>query len=192
MHASKAYSSHMIPLLEREHMFSLDEKIVYPGHGVARISKIVEKKLGDRVEKFFELKFINKDMTVLVPVSNLTAAGIRKLCSRQNIDGIFALLAEPTRAHTDASLTNWNKRSKDYQRRLRSGDLGEIGVIYRNLHWIATQKELSFGEKNLLNQTEFLLAEEISEVKSLAFDEAMQELRASFSKKSMFGAAKAL
>lgn len=172
--------------------FSLDEKIVYPGHGVAKITKIVEKRVCERIEKFFELKFINKDMTILVPVSNLAAAGIRKLCSSQNIDGIFSILSEPARVCPDTSLINWNKRSKDYQRRLRSGDLGEISKIYRDLNLIALQKELSFGEKSLLSQTELLLAEEISEVKSLRQDEAMQELRASFSKFGLFGAAKSL
>lgn len=182
----------MVPFEEREYMFSLDEKVVYPGHGVAKINSIVEKSLGGRIEKFFELKFLNKDMTILVPMSNVTAAGIRKLSTSQSIDFIFAMLAEPNRVSSDTAMSNWNKRNKEYQCKLRSGDLREICKIYRDLNLIAKQKELSFGEKNLLNQTEALLVEEISIVKSLGQEQAVQELRAIFARPSMFGLSKTL
>lgn len=192
MIANKLVIDCMVPLDEREYMFSLDEKVVYPGHGVAKIHSIVEKSLGGRIEKFFELKFLNKDMTILVPMSNVTAAGIRKLSTRQSIDFIFAILAEPNQTSSDASMNNWNKRNKEYQCKLRSGDLREICKIYRDLNLIAKQKELSFGEKNLLNQTEALLIEEISIVKSLGQDQAAQELRSVFSHSSIFGFSKAI
>ncbi len=161
-------------------MFSLDEKVVYPGHGVAKINRIVEKSLAGRVEKFFELTFLNQDMTILVPMSNVASTGIRKLSSTQNIDSIFALLTEPARVCHDTVMANWNKRNKEYQCKLRTGDLREICKIYRDLNLIAKHKELSFGEKNLLNQTETLLVEEISIVKRLAEDQTIKELRACF------------
>ena len=46
-------------------MFSIGDKVVYPGHGVAQISRIVEKIVAGNVSHFFELTFINKDMTIL-------------------------------------------------------------------------------------------------------------------------------
>ena len=161
-------------------MFSLDEKIVYPGHGVAKINRIVEKRINAQIEKFFELTFLNKDMTILVPMSNVASTGIRKLSSTQNIESIFALLAEPARTCQDSAMSNWNKRNKEYQCKLRTGDLREICKIYRDLNLIAKHKELSFGEKNLLNQTESLLVEEISIVKSLAEEQTIKELRSFF------------
>ena len=66
---------------------------------------------------------------------------------------------------------------KEYQGKLRTGNLRKICEIYKDLKHIEMQKELSFGEKNLLSQTEALLVEEISLVNNMETDKAMQQLR---------------
>ena len=162
-------------------MFSLGDKVVYPGHGVAKISCIVEKIVAGSVARFFELEFLNKDMTILVPTSNLSTIGLRRLSSNESIDSAFEILARPAKLCKDSMLSNWNKRSKDYQCKLRTGDLYEICRIYRDLNHLASRKELSFGEKNLLHQTESLLVEEISVVKDLGDEKAMARRRSLFS-----------
>lgn len=160
-------------------MFVLDEKVVYPGHGVAKISRILEKSFAGNSTTFFELKFLNKDMTILVPIDNFELVGIRSLSSPENINDILRMLAEPVDTiSTESSPTNWNKRNKEYQCKLRTGNLKDICKIYRDLKHISCFKELSFGEKNLLQQTEMLLAQEISLVKKIAEDNAIAELRA--------------
>ncbi len=159
-------------------MFTLNEKVVYPGHGVARVVRIIEKKVAGKSVEFFELKFINKDMTILVPVANVLSVGIRPLSSSKHINDIFKILSTPAVpiCH-DTVITNWNKRNKEYQGKLRTGDLREICSIYKDLKYIETQKELSFGEKNLLSQTEALLVEEISLVNNMETEKAMRQLR---------------
>jgi CarD family transcriptional regulator len=159
-------------------MFTRNEKVVYPGHGVAVISSIIEKRIAGNISQFFELRFLNKDMTILVPTDNAIEVGIRPLSSTDHINDIFKKLAQPAviKNH-DAVVSNWNKRNKEYQGKLRSGDLLEIGAIYRDLRHIEHHKELSFGEKNLLQQTESLLVEEISIVNNIAADCAAECLR---------------
>lgn len=159
-------------------MFSLNEEVVYPGHGVAKISRIVEKKVAGSKVIFFELRFLSKDMTILIPVSNSIAAGIRRLSSNENISDIFKLLAQP--AKKIEREFNWNRRQKEYQCKLRSGNIKDIGEIYRDLKYMAAKKELSFGEKNLLQQTEVLLVEEISLVTKVDEEKAIENLRSLF------------
>ena len=161
-------------------MFSLEDKVVYPGHGVAQISRIVEKQIAGSIIKLFELKFLNKDMTILVPMTNLESIGLRKLSSNDRVDGAFEILSRPAKLCRESMLSNWNKRSKDYQSKLRTGDLYEICRIYRDLNHLASRKELSFGEKNLLRETELLLVQEISIVKAVAQEKAMAQLRSFF------------
>jgi CarD family transcriptional regulator len=159
-------------------MFSLNEKVVYPGHGVAKINRIICKNIAGKKLQFFELTFLNKDMTILVPTKNLDSVGIRALSSDTNIETIFKILTEPAAdSCSDNTKNSWNKRHKDYQCKLRSGDLQEICKIYRDLKYIANQKELSFGEKHLLNETETLLAQEISVVRQVGHEMAVQQLR---------------
>jgi CarD family transcriptional regulator len=162
--------------------FCLNEKVVYPGHGVAQINRIVEKSVAGNSACFFELKFLNKDMTILVPTNNLSSVGIRRLSSTQNISDIFKTLAQPSARLPYDIATNWNKRNKDYQCKLRSGDLQEICKIYRDLKNMSAYKELSFGEKMLLSQTESLLAQEISLVQNMNEDKAIEHLRSLFDK----------
>jgi len=159
-------------------MFSQEEKVVYPGHGVARICRVIEKNVGGQVSRFFELRFLNKDMVILVPVDNAESLGIRRLASRKNVNDVLSHLGRPFEpACVDPAASNWNKRNKEYQGRIRSGDLRQIGEIYRSLKFISQRKELSFGEKKLLSQTETLLAEEIALVKNVVRERATQELR---------------
>jgi CarD family transcriptional regulator len=159
-------------------MFARNEKVVYPGHGVAVISCVIEKKIAGKSLQFFELRFLNKDMTILVPTENATAVGIRHLSSAEYINDIFKLLAQPVMAkQLDAAATNWNKRNKEYQGKLRSGNLLELCAIYRDLRHIEGNKELSFGEKSLLQQTENLLIEEIALVTKITSSDAARQLK---------------
>lgn len=117
-------------------------------------------------------------MTILVPTDNASAVGIRPLSSAEYINDIFKILAQPViTKQLDAAVSNWNKRNKEYQGKLRSGNLLELCAIYRDLKHIEINKELSFGEKSLLQQTESLLIEEISIVTKIAVSDAAKQLK---------------
>jgi RNA polymerase-interacting CarD/CdnL/TRCF family regulator len=94
---------------------------------------------------------------------------------------MFKLLEEPAQKASDRSVdmavANWSKKNKAYQCAIRTGDLEEVCRIYRELAHIAVQKELSFGEKNLLHRTENLLVEEIAIATDTPADEARDRLR---------------
>lgn len=162
-------------------MLSIKDKVVYPGYGVAQIIRVLERIVGGQPTCFFELHFLNRDMTILVPTDKVFSVGIRPLSSKSNINDMFQMLAESkSEGVGDVRAGNWNKRSKNYQSKLRSGNLFEISKIYRELKYISRRKELSFGEKNLLQQTEGLLVEEISIVEELCEDKAIEQLRSLF------------
>lgn len=160
-------------------MYTLDEKVVYPGHGVAKVRQVIEKSVGATTVKFYELKFLNKDMTILIPVKTQDTCGIRPLSTKESIERMFEVLNEPN-TKRGCVLSSWNKRNKQYQFKIKTGDILEISRIYRDLQCMSKEKDLSFGERNLLNQTEALLVEEISVVKNLVEEQAVQTLRAVF------------
>ncbi len=150
------------PLKKGSAMFSNNEKVVYPGHGVAVVERIVERKVAGNNAKFFQLRFINKDMMILVPVNSTNKIGIRPLSTNDSIEHVFKFLSSPLDIKIkDPNGSNWNKRNKEYQLRLMSGNLDGICEIYRELKSIEMLKDLSFGEKGLLAKTESLLVEEI-------------------------------
>lgn len=148
--------------------FRLYEKVVYPGHGVATISSIIEKEIKGDIIAFYELTLVGKGTTILVPVQGAHAIGLRSLTNIEGIHQAFLIMEQPVRTsyHHEFSASSWNKRSKQYQTKLRKGGLIELSEVYRDLKFMQTQKELSFGEKELLQRTEELLAEEISLVQN--------------------------
>ncbi len=160
-------------------MFCLNEKVVYPGHGVAKVNRLIKKCISSEEVTFYELTFLNKDVTVLVPTNNVGSIGLRGLSSLEKIKEAFSLLKTPVKKANqyEFAATNWNKRNKEYQLKLRTGNLQDLLEVYRDLRYISSYKELSFGEKNLLQQTETLLVEEISLVESVAREKTMEQLR---------------
>jgi len=159
--------------------FAVHDHVVYPGQGVAHIQKIVTKEFGGSQVEFYELAFLNKDVTVLVPTHNADEVGLRHLTSNESIHNVFEILAQPAKKlyNYEFTATSWNRRNKDYHTKLQRGTLDDLSEIYRDLHYIGTQKALSFGEKTLLSQTEDLLAEEIAYVTQEDASRARSKLR---------------
>ncbi len=162
-------------------MFSLNDKVVYPGYGVALICKVFSREVAGNSVVFYELKFQNKDMTVMVPKDRIEEVGIRPLSSTCHIDDMLKTITQPAKQiKTEITGSNWNKRNKEYQTKISTGSLKDISEIYRDLKFISRVKELSFGEKTILLKAELLLAEEISAAQQVDEDNAIQKLRSLF------------
>lgn len=158
-------------------MFLLHEKVVYPGYGVAIINRLVARSVLGENKNFFELKFYSKDMTVLIPEDRLESIGVRKLSTLHELKHMFEYIGT-FGVHdiiTEHNASTWNKRNKQYQCKIRSGQLLAISSIYKELQLIGLDKELSFGERNLFNQIESLLLEEIACVQ---YHETSESIRA--------------
>ena len=164
-------------------MFKLKDNVVYPGHGVAVINEIVEKTVGGTVIRFLKLDFLYKDMTVLVPMYNADAIGLRLPSNPQEITNVLQELAKKPEKKVDGvdfTPSGWNRRNKDYQNKIQGGNLLEIARIYRDLMYIAQQKELSFGERTLQQTTEELIAQEMQVVQGYDRSTIVEILRGPF------------
>lgn len=169
-------------------MFRLNDKVIYPGHGVAVIEEIIEKAVAGKKINFFKLNFIFKEMTILIPIDGkCSAAGIRPLCCEEDIKcSLRELGTKPARTldSFDFTPSSWNRRNKEYQLKIQGGDLLAIASIYRDLMYISKQKDLSFGEKNLLHSIEELMVQEIQIVRGSEKEAVIQELRKPFQQHS--------
>jgi len=165
-------------------MFRLNDKVIYPGQGVAAIEEIIQKAVAGKKINFFKLNFIFKEMTILIPIDGeCSAAGIRPLCCEEDIKrSLQELHVKPARMldSFDFTPSSWNRRNKEYQLKIQRGDLFDIASIYRDLMYIAKQKELSFGEKNLLHTIEELMIQEIQVVRNDERESVIKELRKPF------------
>ncbi|RLB72607.1 MAG: CarD family transcriptional regulator, partial [Deltaproteobacteria bacterium] len=72
---------------------------------------------------------------------------------------VFDALAEPS---SGGKVASWSRRQREYNDKLKTGDLLEVAQVLRDLYQIGTGKELSYGEKKVLEQARKLLVTEVA------------------------------
>jgi len=138
-------------------MFAIGEYAVCPGDGVGQVCDIEEKDISGEKMSFYKVRIISNGMTVMVPTSSTN--GIRGLVDNGEINNVYQLLNDHD-VHVDNS--TWNRRNRDYLAKIKTGSIIEIADVLRALFLLKEKKNLSFGEKKLLEQCREMIAEEIS------------------------------
>lgn len=64
--------------------------------------------------------------------------------------------------------TNWAKRYRDNLDRLKTGSIFQLASVMRDLVLMKRSKELSFGEKKMLDNVKSLIVDEISYVQNIS------------------------
>ncbi len=138
-------------------MFKVGDKIVYPMHGAGTIESIEEREILGEKQKYYVMKMPVGDIQVMVPTKNAELIGVRDVVGNEVAKDVFNVLsAEPT----DMS-TNWNKRYRDNQEKMKSGDICEVADVVRNLAFRQKSKGLATGEKKMLSNAKQILISEL-------------------------------
>lgn len=153
-------------------MFSEDQLVVYPAQGVGRVERIETQVIGGASADFFIVRILSNNVTLMVPVKNAANVGLRALCSADEGQAIIESLKDRS-DFTGYTGQNWNRRYREYSEKLKSGDLGDVAYVLKELLLIGQNKELSFGERRLLEQATSLLTLELA----LALDKDQQDVK---------------
>ncbi|MEJ5299569.1 MAG: CarD family transcriptional regulator [Thermodesulforhabdaceae bacterium] len=140
-------------------MFKKGELVVYPAHGIGRIEDVQTKSVDGEERLFLVVRILENDMKILLPVTNSNHVGIRPLVDQGEIPQIFEVLKKREISVVSSS---WNKRYREYREKIKSGSIYELAEVFRNLYLTQTVKNLSFGEKKMLDMAKSLIVKEIS------------------------------
>jgi CarD family transcriptional regulator len=157
--------------------FKVGDKIVYPGHGVGEIEGIRTTVLGGQEHHIYNIQILDSGMKVMVPVSQATAVGLRRIIDKRAIDKVYEILKD---RDFKIDTQTWNRRFREYSQKIKTGSVYEIAVVLRDLSVLSADKELSFGEKKMLDMAETLLVSEIAIAKARPHDKVVGELRSLF------------
>ena len=72
--------------------FAVGDHVVYPAHGVGRITGIDERAVADQTLQMFVVAFEKDKMTLMVPTDKVESAGMRRLSSRETMDTAITTL----------------------------------------------------------------------------------------------------
>ncbi len=157
-------------------MFKVGDLAVYPGHGVGIIEAIESKEISGITQTFYTIRIKGTGMTVMVPVDNVKIVGLRKVVDEETVDKVYAILRDKNRKREVDDNQTWNRRYREYMERIKTGCVLEIAKVLRDLYNLKNDKELSFGERKMLDTARNLLVKELSIAKNIAESKVEEEL----------------
>ncbi|MDR3205040.1 MAG: CarD family transcriptional regulator [Deltaproteobacteria bacterium] len=153
------------------------DMVVYPAHGVGQIESIDDKSQIKDGHRFVNLRILENGMQIMIPSHNLKEVGLRPLISKKEVERLFEQLKLPP-VYAEAS--NWNRRHRQYLDKLKTGSLKDVCDVLRELMTMRAEKELSFGERKLLDTARTLLIKEVAMVTRRNEERIGQELDSIF------------
>ena len=144
-------------------MFKIGDVVVYPIHGVARITDIKKEKIGNSDQLCYvleaELNAVTRKPVIKLPVDKVESNNVRRIVEEDEVPKVIEILRKRG-MKTDSQ--TWNRRHREYQEKMRSGSIFQAAEVFRDLSILKESKDLSYGERRLFDQAKNLLIKELS------------------------------
>jgi len=144
--------------------FRIGDRAVYPAHGVAEIVAIESKEIAGHRKDFYVLRVVHSEMKLMIPCDGADRAGLRNVVNPETVAQVFEVLRS---ADVAVKPGPWNRRFREYTELVNSGSLVEVAKVFRDLWRIRPDRELSYGERRLLEQSKNLLVAELALVQRM-------------------------
>ncbi len=140
-------------------MFKVGDLAVYPAQGVGVIEAIENRDVGGRKQLFYIMKIMGNGMKIMIPMNSAKSVGLREVIMETEIPKVYAILR-----NKDVTIDKqtWNKRYREYLEKIKTGSVFEIARVLRDLFILKSDKNLSFGERKMMDTAKSLLIKEIS------------------------------
>jgi CarD family transcriptional regulator len=151
---------------------------VYPAHGVGVIKAVETKNVGGIDQSFYVLEILDNSMRIMIPTVSSTNVGLRAIVGEEEVGGILAILEDRT---VELGTQTWNRRYRDYMEKIKTGSVHEVAVVLRDLFLLSVDKDLSYGERKMLDTAKNLLVKELSLAQNTGEDDVTKTIEAIFS-----------
>ena len=159
--------------------FKVGEKVVYPAHGVGVIESLQVRNVSGTQKKFYMLRIVDSEMTIMIPTENVQTVGLRRIIGRDMVSKVYKILREKK---VEVDQQTWNRRYREYTEKIKTGSVLEIAKVLRDLFVLKADKELSFGERKMLDTARNLLVKELAIARSFPEEKIMEELKTIFAR----------
>ena len=159
-------------------MFKIGDLAVYPAHGVGIIERIETQEFSGASQDFYVMRILENDMIIMIPTQNVESVGLRGIIEQTEVPKLYSILEK-----RDVVIDNqtWNRRYREYTDKIKTGSVFEVAEVYRDLLILKIEKELSFGERKMLDTARNLLVKEIALAKKVEEKQIEKDLDKMFS-----------
>jgi len=138
--------------------FDVGDKVVYPHHGAATVEARETIEFNGEKRDYLVLRLTYGELTLKVPADNTDEIGLREVINDEEVEEVFVVL----RKKEVRMPTNWSRRFKNHQEKLKSGDPYQVAEVVRNLSIRERENGLSAGEKRMLSEARKILVSELT------------------------------
>ena len=142
----------------------IGDTVVVPVMGVGIVDANEEVDVGDGTVTAFRIDMGEDEGTFWIPEAQLGSQGLRAPIAEEHLALLWSTLSEQV---APEKRENWNRRRKRYDDMLASNEPLQLAALIGELMAVQADKRtrnqaLSFGERQLLDKTQDLLAAEVA------------------------------
>ena len=153
-------------------VFKLQDKVVYPTHGVGRVNGIEAQEIGGHKVELLVVSFEKDKMTLRIPVTRAEESGLRRLSSSEDLD----LVRKTLRGRAKISRGMWSRRAKEYETKINSGCIVSLAEVVRDLHKNVDDPDRSYSERVIYENALNRLVGEFAAIENIDHDQAAQKV----------------
>ena len=158
-------------------MYQIGEKIVHPLYGAGIIESLDEKEIDGVMQTYYVLQIPIGSLTIMISAAKAEAQGIRHIHTAEEVMTIISSVVDTKIDMPD----NWTQRYKENMERIKSGQLTEVSLVYRNLLLRERERGLSTAEKKLMTTAKQIVLSELILSKDIERTDAENLLEGIFS-----------
>lgn len=148
--------------------FKKGDTVIYPQHGACVVKGTKKMEAFGEKREYLILETVISEMVLKVPVDKAEEVGVRPPVSADELEDLVAVLAKP-----DPRVpSNWSRRFKNHQEKLKSGDVYQVAEVVRNLAARNRDASLSAAERTMYERARVNLISEISPALKVSSEEA--------------------
>jgi CarD family transcriptional regulator len=159
------------------HNFKVGDKAVYPGQGVGEVMGIEHKEVAGQRQSFYVLRILDNGMKIMIPMNKVGSVGLREIIGEKDVRRVYSILKEK---EVSVDSTTWNRRYREYMDKIKTGSVFEIAQVLRDLYLLRSDKDLSFGERKMLDHARSLLIKELAIAKECDEQDVEMDLKKIF------------
>jgi len=152
-------------------IYNLKDFVVYPKHGVGKITAIEKAKIGDIDIQFYKILVEKEKLTLTVPINQQSK--LRPISSINQINKCVSIL----KTKPKIKRTMWSRRAQEYDQKINSGKIYELAEVVKDLNKntdiIADQ---SYSERQLFEKAYERLKSEFEAVLKINPDEVQKKM----------------
>jgi CarD family transcriptional regulator len=151
-------------------IYNLKDFVVYPKHGVGKITAIEKANIGEIDIQFYKILVEKEKLTLTVPINQQSK--LRPIASVSQINKCVSIL----KTKPKIKRTMWSRRAQEYDQKINSGKIYELAEVVKDLNKntdiIADQ---SYSERQLFEKAYERLKSEFEAVLNASSDDVQKK-----------------